>query len=75
MNEFCSSEVDALYDCVAVCCHAGSTLREGHYTAYSLCGDEWYLFNDGYRPKAVDPAMVNSETENKNAYILFYVRR
>lgn len=41
----------------------------GHYVSYSLRDGQWYLFNDEV-VKKVDW----SEVEQREAYILFYVR-
>lgn len=78
MSPFMSSKATKstlLYDCVAVCCHHGSSVSNGHYTSYSKRSGNWYLFDDAKLPKPVDETLISSEAETKKAYLIFYVRR
>ena len=63
-----------LYDCVAICNHFG-TRHGGHYTAHAIRGDTWFHFNDDKKPEVVQSPQDRIGEANKNAYMLFYVRR
>lgn len=67
-------EEDYLYDLVAIICHSGSQVSNGHYICYALNeeNDEWYEFDD-YRVRQVNKSELLSYTTS-NAYILFYQR-
>lgn len=61
----CVSNV-ATYELFSVICHQG-TAGGGHYTCYSLNGNQWYEFDDQYVTK------VSAETVQAcEAYVLFY---
>lgn len=64
------------YDCFAVVCHLGNSLRSGHYTTYrrdmTMEGTEWkykewWLYNDTETRKA-----RFDEIRHEQDYILFY---
>jgi hypothetical protein len=61
----------ALFDLVSVVQHSGS-LGGGHYIAHAKLRDSpsWYTFDDAYVNE-----ISASSVANKEAYILFYVRR
>ena len=67
-----------VYDCMAVTNHLGQMHGVGgHYTTHARRGDpsRWFCFNDN-SASVLSPFESNLiGTSNKNAYILFYVRR
>lgn len=74
------------YDCYAVICHIGATLRSGHYVAYvrdpeSADPTDWIKFNDTVVTRVRVGSSLPDETEklfgdrNQQAYILFYQRK
>jgi len=63
-----------LYDCVSVSNHYG-TRESGHYDAHAIRGDRWFLFNDDATPVVVDSPQTSIGNLNRNAYLLYYVRR
>ena len=73
MNKFLSSvtsdEEPHIYDLIGVCLHSGSFER-GHYTAYVKKPSGWFCFNDSF----VSSISVQ-DIVDRNAYILFYLRR
>ena len=67
-----------VYDCMAVANHLGEMNgKGGHYTTHARRGDpsRWFCFNDSEASvlSPVDSSLIG--TLNKNAYLLFYVRR
>ncbi|KAF5274396.1 hypothetical protein FQA39_LY07276 [Lamprigera yunnana] len=65
LHSDCISNV-AIYDLFSVICHHG-TAGGGHYTCYSLNGNQWYEFDDQCVTK------VTAETVQAcEAYVLFY---
>ena len=57
------------YSLSSVVLHHGSSIRSGHYTAYSLHGSKWFHFND----ERVTEIKNFSPSDAEDAYILFYV--
>lgn len=74
------------YDCYAVICHIGATLKSGHYVAYvrdpeSADPTDWIKFNDTVVTRVKVGSSLPDETEklfgdrNQQAYLLFYQRK
>jgi hypothetical protein len=58
---------------VAIICHYGSEIQNGHYTCYRYIANEWYEFNDARPPQSVSATKVKEETAN-TAYAIQYKR-
>ena len=59
-----------LYDLVAVSNHIGS-IYGGHYTAFARHEGQWFDFNDSWVTKVYS----SKEVINRDAYLLFYLKR
>ena len=58
-----------LYRLTGVVCHKGSSITNGHYTAYVLAEEKWLKADDSTVQE------VQYETvKRKEAYLLFYLR-
>lgn len=65
LHSDCTSNVTS-FELFSVICHHG-TAGGGHYTCFSLNGNQWYEFDDQYVTK------VSAETvQASEAYVLFY---
>lgn len=60
---------DYYYHPIGFICHIGTTLDNGHYTAYAKVLSRWYLFDD----TSVTETNLD-ETNKRAAYIIFYSR-
>jgi ubiquitin carboxyl-terminal hydrolase 8 len=65
-----------IYDCYAINYHIGDTSSGHYYSACKNLNEKWYCMDDG-NVSMYDSSekILNSQLVNKDAYILFYVRK
>ena len=67
-----------LYNLKSFVVHLGDAADSGHYIALAKHADQWFLYDDAVRTKALDAQLSTTALYNKQAiktYILFHERQ